>query len=96
MRVRGKIKNSYWGLCRWAHGGIEKHLKASKPVMIFFKKTVDTNNCDLDQISRLKDFKKAIDSKALYIDHDNAFDFQKILTDKLTLCINVNYIKKLL
>lgn len=72
---------------------IEEHLQAGKPVMIFFKRVVDINNCDIEQITRLKKFKESIGNNALYADYDDATDFGNILTDKLTLCINANFVK---
>ena len=72
---------------------IEEHLKAGKPVMIFFKQALNVNDIDVEQISRLRDFKRAIGQKALYVDYNSANDFERILEDKLSLCINDNFIK---
>ena len=72
---------------------IEEHLKAGKPVMIFFKQALNVNDIDVEQISRLRDFKRAIGQKALYVDDNSANDFERILEDKLSLCINDNFIK---
>lgn len=72
---------------------IEEHIKKGKPVMIFFKRVLDINNCDIEQLTRLRKFKESIGDKALYVDYNDATDFGKILTDKLILCINSIFIK---
>lgn len=72
---------------------IEEHLKAGKPVMIFFKQTLKVNDVSAEQISRLQDFKRAIGQKALYVDYNTPDDFEQVLEDKLSLCINDNFIK---
>lgn len=72
---------------------IEEHLKAGKPVMIFFKQALNVNDIDVEQISRLQDFKRTIGQKALYIDYNSPNDFKQVLEDKLSLCINDNFIK---
>lgn len=72
---------------------IEEHIKKGKPVMIFFKRGLDINNCDIEQLTRLRKFKESIGDKALYVDYNDATDFGKILTDKLILCINSIFIK---
>ena len=61
--------------------------------MIFFKQALNVNDIDVEQISRLRDFKRAIGQKALYVDYNSANDFERILEDKLSLCINDNFIK---
>ena len=72
---------------------IEEHLKAGKPVMIFFKQALNINEINIEQISRLQNFKKEIGQKALYEDYNNVDEFKRILEDKLSLCINDNFIK---
>lgn len=73
---------------------IEEHLKAGKPVMIFFKQAVNINEINIEQISRLQDFKREIGQKALYADYNSINEFTRILEDKLSLCINDNFIKE--
>lgn len=72
---------------------IEEHLKAGKPVMIFFKNSLNLSEVDIDQVSQLQEFKKAIRQKALYTDYNNTDEFEKILSDKLSLCVNENFIE---
>ena len=67
---------------------VEEHIKAGKPVMIFFKRILDINNCDIEQITRLKKYKESIGNSALYVDYNDVYDFGKILADKFTLFIN--------
>ena len=62
--------------------------------MIFFKQAVNINKINIEQISRLQDFKREIGQKALYADYNSIDEFKRILEDKLSLCINDNFIKE--
>ena len=73
---------------------IEEHIKAGKPVMIFFKNILSLKDIDIEQVSRLREFKNAIGGKALYADYNSIVDFERILSDKLSLCVNDNFIKE--
>lgn len=73
---------------------IEEHIKAGKPVMIFFKNILSLNDIDIEQVARLRGFKNTIGEKALYADYNNIDDFERILSDKLSLCVNDNFIKE--
>ncbi len=73
---------------------IEEHIKVGKPVMIFFKNILSLNDIDIEQVSRLREFKNAIGEKALYADYNDIDDFERILSDKLSLCVNDNFIKE--
>ena len=72
---------------------IEEHIKAGKPVMIFFRNILSLNDIDIEQVSRLREFKNTIGEKALYADYNSIDDFERILSDKLSLCVNDNFIK---
>ena len=73
---------------------IEEHLKAEKPVMIFFKKSIsDIDSIDPEQLERLKSFKNSIQSNALYKEYLNADDFKRIFSEKLQLSINDHFVK---
>lgn len=71
---------------------IEEHLKAGKPVMLFFKKIVNINNIDIEQISRLKKFKEKIGQSALYAEYTDIGEFKQILEKRLYLFINEKFI----
>ncbi len=71
---------------------IEEHLKAGKPVMIFFKNNVNINDIDIEQISRLKKFKEKIGRSALYAEYTDIGEFKQILENKLYLFINEKFI----
>lgn len=72
---------------------IEEHFKAGKPVMIFFKNTLTLNDIDINQISRLQEFKDTIGKKDLYVNYNTADDFERILSDKLSLCVNDKFLQ---
>ena len=61
--------------------------------MIFFRNILSLNDIDIEQVSRLREFKNTIGEKALYADYNNIDDFERILSDKLSLCVNDNFIK---
>ena len=61
--------------------------------MIFFRNILSLNDIDIEQVSRLREFKNTIGDKALYADYNNIDDFERILSDKLSLCVNDNFIK---
>ena len=71
---------------------IEEHLKAGKPVMLFFKKIVNINDIDIEQISRLKKFKEKIGQSALYAEYTDIGEFKQILEKRLYLFINEKFI----
>lgn len=71
---------------------IEEHLKAGKPVMLFFKNIVNINDIDIEQISRLKKFKEKIGQRALYAEYTDIGDFKQILEKRLYLFINEKFI----
>lgn len=71
---------------------IEEHLKAGKPVMIFFKNIININDIDIEQISRLKKFKEKIGQSALYAEYTDIGEFKQILEKKLYLFINEKFI----
>lgn len=70
---------------------IEEHRKAGKPVMVFFRKNNDTSSIDIDQLSNLRNFKNNIEG--LYTEYNDQGDFEKVLTDKLSLCVNEIFIQ---
>ena len=61
--------------------------------MIFFRNILSLNDIDIEQVSRLREFKNTIGEKALYADYNSIDDFERILSDKLSLCVNDNFIK---
>lgn len=71
---------------------IEEHLKAGKPVMLFFKNIVNINDIDIEQFSRLKKFKEKIGQSALYVEYTDIGEFKQILEKRLYLFINEKFI----
>jgi len=72
---------------------IYEHLNADKQVMIFFKKSCsDVNDIDIEQITRLKTFKRSIQDMALLGEFNDATDFGKILAQKLQRFVKDHFI----
>lgn len=67
---------------------IEEHRKANKPVMVFFKKELDSS-VEPDQILRLLEFKKNLNG--LYEEFSSTEDFKTIVFQKLSLSVNENF-----
>lgn len=72
---------------------IEEHIKAGKQVMIFFKKEVDITNISPVELQNLNDFRERIKGSALWWEYDNSKVFGNVLTDKLQLFLNDNWLK---
>lgn len=74
---------------------IEEHLKAGKSVMIFFKRsTADITKVDLDQLTKLNEFKKSIQNRALYFEYSETSEYKTMIEEKLQLHIYDNFIKE--
>lgn len=73
---------------------IDEHLKAKKDVMIFFKKSININieNVNIEQITKVKEFKHNIQNKCLYKEFDNTQEFEKEFFKSLQLYINDNWL----
>ena len=78
--------------CEYASGTveeIEKHIKADKPVMLYFSsQPVVMDTVDPDQYVELSKFKKSCQSRGLYEDYDNYSDFKEKFYRHLQLKIN--------
>lgn len=73
---------------------IEEHIKAGKPVMLFFRKQVDITHIKPEEITKLNDFKKRMQDKGVYNEYENEVDFRDVLTKKLQLFLNDNWLNQ--
>lgn len=73
---------------------IEEHVKAGKPVMLFFRKQVDITNLNPVEVTKLNDFKRRMQDKGVYNEFENEEDFRDRLSKKLQLFVNDNWLKQ--
>ena len=64
---------------------IEEHVKAGKPVMLFFRRQNDITNVSSCEIEKLQDFKSSIKGRCLYKEYDNAQCFEGVFSNSLEL-----------
>lgn len=73
---------------------IEEHIKAGKPVMLFFRKQVDITHVKPEEITKLNDVKKRMQDKGVYNEYENEVDFRDLLSKKLQLFVNDNWLNQ--
>lgn len=71
---------------------IEEHIKAHKPVLIYFSNTVDISKIDLDQFAKLKEYKEKIKSSALYEEYLTIKEFEEKFNRHLQQAVNHYFI----
>jgi hypothetical protein len=68
---------------------IERHVSADKPAMLYFSnKPAHPDTIDMEQYSKLKEFKSSCQSRGLYEVYDNLSDFNKKFFRQLQLKLN--------
>lgn len=70
---------------------INEHIRAGKKVMAFFRKQVDLSKVDIEQLQKLKEYKKTIQDKVIWVEYNNEQDLEPTLLDKLCLFVNDNW-----
>ena len=70
---------------------INEHLRAGKKVMVFFRKQIDSSKLDVEQFQKLKEYKKTIQDKVIWVEYNNEQDLEPTLLDKLCLFVNDNW-----
>ena len=73
---------------------IEEHIKAGKPVMLFFRKYNDLTKTSSEELAKLESFKSSIKSQGLYREYDTEKDFEKAFSDALTLFLTDHWLKE--
>ena len=72
---------------------INEHLKAGKQVMIYFKKSIsDITEIDVEQLSKLNEFKKSIQGSVFYWHFLNVLDLESDFSQHLQRHINDYFI----
>ena len=72
---------------------IDEHLKAKKPVMVFFKKS-GSYDIDPAQLQKVKDYRESIQNNVLWVDYRDPEEFTNIIGDKIQLFLNDNWLKE--
>ncbi|MFT9638732.1 hypothetical protein ACMZ49_15550 [Alcaligenes phenolicus] len=62
-------------------------VKEKKPVMIYFSTRNLPSDCDIDQVKRLREFKKQIQQKGLVFDYESPSTLENMLFKQLTTII---------
>lgn len=73
---------------------IEEHIKAGKPVMLFFRKYNDLTKTSSKELAKLESFKSSIKSKGLYREYNTEKDFEKAFSDALILFLTDHWLKE--
>jgi len=63
-------------------------VKEKKPVMVYFSTRSLPNDCDVDQVKRLREFKKQIQQKGLVFDYEAPTSLENMLFKQLTTVID--------
>ena len=71
---------------------IEEHVKAGKPVMLFFRQLNDISKTSSADLARLESFKNSVRDKALYREYKTEADFEKVFSDALELFLSDHWI----
>jgi hypothetical protein len=68
---------------------IEKHIVSDKPVMLYFSsQPVAMDTVDINQVTKLKEFKTSCQSRGLYEEYDSHTDFKEKFYRHLQLKLN--------
>lgn len=73
---------------------IEEHMKAGKPIMLFFRKYNDLTKTSSEELAKLESFKSSIKSQGLYREYNAEKDFEKAFSDALTLFLTDHWLKE--
>lgn len=73
---------------------IEEHIKAGKPVMLFFRQKNDMSQASSDEFAKLESFKSSIKDRCLYKEYKEEATFEKVFTDALELFLADNWLNE--
>lgn len=71
---------------------IDNHIKAGKPVMLFFRKFNDITQITASEFAKLEDFKTSIQNEGLYKEYNTESDFEDVLCNALELFLSNHWI----
>lgn len=72
---------------------IEEHIKAGKPVMLYFRTQIDVASTSPENLQKLLDFKSRVQKNNLYCEYKNEKDFADVFRRQLQQFLNENWIK---
>lgn len=72
---------------------IEEHVKAGKPVMLYFRTNIDIKSTTPDNLQKLCDFKSRMQKSNLYWEYTDEKDFADVFRRQLQQFLNDNWIK---
>lgn len=72
---------------------IEEHIKAGKPVMLFFRRQNDIS-ISASEIEALQVFKSKVKDRCLYCEYDNPSAFESVFTNALELFLANNWLSE--
>lgn len=71
---------------------IEEHIKAEKPVMLFFRRQNDTSSIPASEIEKLQAFKTKVKNHYLYGEYDSPESFEATFSNALELFLANNWL----
>lgn len=72
---------------------INLHIKTGRPVMVFFKNSVDLRQINIEQLAKLNKYRTDNQNKVFWVDFGESEEFKELVRDKLQLFINDKWAK---
>lgn len=73
---------------------INLHVKTGRPVMVFFKNSVDLRQINIEQLSKLNQYRTDNHNRVYWVDFGGSDEFKELVRDKLQLFINDKWVKE--
>ena len=73
---------------------INLHVKTGRPVMVFFKNSVDLRQINMEQLSKLNQYRTDNHNNISWVDFGGSDEFKELFRDKLQLFINDKWSKE--
>jgi hypothetical protein len=71
---------------------IEHHIKAGKPVMLFFRKFNDITRISATELAKLEAFKSSIKDSGLYKEYNSESDFKEVFSNALEFFLSDHWL----
>lgn len=72
---------------------IEEHVKCNKPVMLYFRKSIDISVTTPESLKKLIDFKENMKNKTLWCEYNDENDFKDLFKQHLQEFLNSHWLK---
>lgn len=72
---------------------IEEHIKAGKPVMLYFRSRIDVKSTSPEDLQKLLDFKASVQNSGFYWEYADEVTFKELFRDQLQHFLNDNWLK---